>query len=209
MSTVLPGFVSVPAHKQKLSSSIRAGKPTIQAATLDKAALKSSPIPPEWILEGEPEARCEYLSQGTLGGANSAHWSCTAGRFRWNYGWDETVLFLEGEAIITDDEGNVFRARARRQRLLSPPGTSAVWEVPSYIRKIAFNRRPPRYLLNLIDLAAPARSRGWPGSARARHSRVSGYWKAVSLKLLSLRECSLSGGIWASFSIARMPMIRC
>ena len=153
MPTVIRGFVSAPANKLKLASPVRAGKPAIQAATLDKAALKSSPIRPEWILEGEPKARCEYLSQGTLGGANSAHWSCTAGRFRWNYGWDETVLFLEGEAIITDDQGNVFRAEPGVS-IFFPAGTSAVWEVPHYIRKIAFNRRPPRYLLNLIDRGA-------------------------------------------------------
>ncbi len=35
------------------------------------------------------------------------------------------------------------------------------------------------------------------------------YWKAVSEKLRSLRECSLSGGISASFSTARMPIVRC
>ena len=35
------------------------------------------------------------------------------------------------------------------------------------------------------------------------------YWNAVSVKLLSLRECSRSGGMAASFSMARMPMSRC
>ncbi len=35
------------------------------------------------------------------------------------------------------------------------------------------------------------------------------YWNAVSEKLLSLRECSRSGGIAASFSTALMPMVRC
>jgi hypothetical protein len=35
------------------------------------------------------------------------------------------------------------------------------------------------------------------------------YWKAVSEKFLSLRECSRSIGMSANFSIALMPMIRC
>ena len=39
--------------------------------------------------------------------------------------------------------------------------------------------------------------------------KPSDYWNAVSEKLLSLRECSRSIGISASFSIALMPMVRC
>ena len=35
------------------------------------------------------------------------------------------------------------------------------------------------------------------------------YWKAVSEKFLSLRECSRSIGMSANFSIALMPMVRC
>src|SRR5712675_1264303 len=43
---------------------------------------------------------------------------------------------------------------------------------------------------------------GLGGSRRA-------YWKAVSEKFLSLRECSRSIGMSANFSIALMPMVRC
>ena len=35
------------------------------------------------------------------------------------------------------------------------------------------------------------------------------YWKAVSEKFLSLRECSRSSGMSANFSIALIPIVRC
>ena len=115
-------------------------------SVLDVTRLKPSPIRPEWILEGQPEARCLNLSMGTGNWASTDHWSCTKGKFRWHYHWDEAVLFLEGEVRITDETGKVYLGQPGVS-LFFPAGTSAVWEVPDYIRKIAFNQRPiPRYL---------------------------------------------------------------
>jgi len=112
---------------------------------LDVSRLEPRPIRPEWILEGEPEARCINLSMGTRGWTSVDHWSCTRGKFRWQFHWDEAVLFLEGEVRITDETGKVYLGRPGAS-LFFPAGTSAVWEVPDYIRKIAFNSRPvPRY----------------------------------------------------------------
>ncbi len=45
-------------------------------------------------------------------------------------------------------------------------------------------------------------------ACRLRPQTLS-YWNAVSEKLRNLRECSRSIGISASFSIARMPILRC
>ncbi|MBD8892151.1 cupin domain-containing protein [Roseibium litorale] len=115
-------------------------------AALDPSNLKPAPIRPHWILEGSPEAKCINLSNGTRGWTSTDHWSCTAGKFSWHYGWDETVLFLEGEVRITDDAGVVYHGKPGVS-LFFPAGTSATWEVPNYIRKIAFNQRPvPVYL---------------------------------------------------------------
>jgi uncharacterized cupin superfamily protein len=114
-------------------------------AVLDVSRLEPRPIRPEWILEGQPEARCANLSIGTRGWGSTDHWSCTAGKFRWHFGWDETVLFLEGEVRITDETGKVYLGQPGVS-VFFPAGTSSVWEVPTYIRKIAFNHRPvPRY----------------------------------------------------------------
>lgn len=58
-------------------------------------------------------------------------------------------------------------------------------------------------------LSAKLRPKQDDGLPRRAPAGLSGYWNAVSEKLLSLRECSRSIGISASFSIALMPMVRC
>lgn len=127
--------------------------PRFTAADLDPAKLEPAPIRPEWIIEGEPEARCAYLATGTLGWGNTAHWSCTAGRFRWHFGWDETVLILEGEVIVTDDDGTVYHG-VPGTTLFFPAGSSAVWDVPRYVRKIAFNQRAVPLPLHIAERIA-------------------------------------------------------
>lgn len=122
------------------------------SAVMDPAVLEPAPINPDWILEGSPEALCLELSAGTRRSTNTAHWSCTKGKFHWYYGCDETVLFVEGEVIITDESGAVYHGKPGVS-LFFPAGTSAVWEVPSYIRKIAFNHQPVHPLLNFMDRA--------------------------------------------------------
>ena len=119
-------------------------------SVLEPDNLQPAPIRPEWILDGSPEARCSTLSIGTRRWASTNHWSCTKGKFHWHFRWDETVLFVEGEVTITDEAGNIYHGRPGVS-LFFPAGTSAVWEVPSYIRKIAFNQKPVPYYLNLAD----------------------------------------------------------
>src|SRR5215469_3077729 len=52
--------------------------------------LNSAPIVPAWILEGSPAARGKLLSGSTDDKASTYMWDCTAGRFNWFYGCDET-----------------------------------------------------------------------------------------------------------------------
>ncbi|MHA7775894.1 cupin domain-containing protein [Roseibium sp. M-1] len=115
-------------------------------ASLDKEALESSPIHADWVLEGSPDARCRNLSQIGDMWTVVDHWSCTAGKFRWQYFFDETILILEGEAFITDENGVNYHA-VPGMTLSFPDGTAAVWHVPDYVRKIAFNQKSvPSYL---------------------------------------------------------------
>ncbi|TYC52465.1 DUF861 domain-containing protein [Rhodobacterales bacterium] len=109
-------------------------------AHLDKSALAPSPIDPSWIVEGNPEARCRNLSRIADDWTVVDHWSCTAGKFRWHYGFDETILILEGEARITDDNGTLYHATPGTT-LFFPNGSAANWHVPVYVRKVAFNQR--------------------------------------------------------------------
>ncbi|WP_297587189.1 cupin domain-containing protein [Roseibium sp.] len=119
---------------------------------LDKEALESSPINPDWILEGSPQAKCKNLSRIGNYWTTVDHWSCTAGKFRWHYDLDETILILEGKALITDDQGAEYHADPGTT-LTFPYGSSATWVVPNYVRKIAFNQRSvPTYLHRACNL---------------------------------------------------------
>lgn len=109
-------------------------------AVLDKDALESSPIDPSWIIEGSPEAKSASLVRLGHHWTCVDHWSCTAGKFRWHYAFDETILILEGEALIEDDRGHSYRA-VPGTTLFFPDGSAANWHVPDYVRKIAFNQK--------------------------------------------------------------------
>jgi uncharacterized protein len=105
-----------------------------------RIALKECPIYPSWILEGTPIARNAVLSYSADGDASTLMWDCTAGRFNWFYDVDETLYVLEGETTIKD-AGGTYRLRAG-DTIFFPKGATAEWTVDSYIRKIAFCRKP-------------------------------------------------------------------
>jgi uncharacterized cupin superfamily protein len=72
---------------------------------VEKIALEPSPINRDWILEGDPRARAVLLSSSADGTASTFIWDCTAGRFNWYYGVDETIYVLEGGMTIKDAGG--------------------------------------------------------------------------------------------------------
>ena len=62
--------------------------------------LSPSPITPQWIIEGKPNARNKILSQSEDQTACTIVWDCTGGKFNWYYDFDETVHFIEGSVTI-------------------------------------------------------------------------------------------------------------
>ena len=105
----------------------------------EAARLAPSPINKDWILEGSPEARSAILSRSEDQTACTVMWSCTPGKFRWIYDFDETIHFLEGSVIIDDGAGP--RRLGPGDVVFFPAGTSAVWTVESAVRKLAFCRK--------------------------------------------------------------------
>lgn len=104
-------------------------------------ALHADPIPPEWILEGNPITRRKLLVRSS-DNTDSAHmWDCTAGRFNWYYVVDEVIHVLEGSVVVEDDAG-VRRKLGPGDTFLFPAGTRFHWTVPNYIRKVAFLHPP-------------------------------------------------------------------
>src|ERR1700722_12872146 len=101
--------------------------------------LAPSAINKDWILEGAPAARSSVLSRSADQTACTIMWDCTAGKFRWFYDFDETVHFLEGSVVIDDGDGP--RRLGSGDVVFFPAGSSAVWTVETYVRKLAFCRK--------------------------------------------------------------------
>jgi uncharacterized cupin superfamily protein len=121
--------------------------------------MEPAPIEPSWILSGNPVARLARHSVADDKASNTALWDCTAGTFRWFFGWDETVYILDGEVRVTSESGNEFVLRAGDIAYFRA-GTWATWRVDQYVRKIAFLRRPmPKPVSLLYRIVARLRGR--------------------------------------------------
>jgi uncharacterized protein len=126
----------------------------IEAASLRHAALGPAPIPPAWVRSGKPVARAVTLSTSSDGTAFTAVWDCTQGSFDWRFHGDETVHILEGEVVVTEPGAPPRRLQVGDVALFHA-GTTVHWEVPRYVRKLAFCRnRMPRSVLAAYRLLA-------------------------------------------------------
>jgi hypothetical protein len=73
-------------------------------------------------------------------------WDCTASCFHWYYDADETIYLLEGSVIVTDPQGQRHSLQAMDTYLFRA-GTRYHWNIPLYVRKLAFIHAPlPRKL---------------------------------------------------------------
>ena len=115
--------------------------PDFVAGTAETLCLKPAPIDPSWIIAGNPVARFAEHSRGRDDAAVTAVWDCTAGEFRWHFGWDETVVILDGSVHVTAADGTERRLGAGDVAYFAG-GTTAVWRIDDYVRKIAFCRKP-------------------------------------------------------------------
>jgi len=138
-------------------------QPPLVAASSDHLALKPAPINPDWIIRGTPIARVADHSTSTDEASSTAVWDCTAGEFRWYFGWDETVVIQEGEVHVTAEDGSERLLRAGDIAYFRG-GTWATWRVDDYVRKIAFLRKPfPEPLATLYRIRNALRA---PSGAR-------------------------------------------
>lgn len=112
-------------------------------------SLIPAPIPREWVLEGEPVARNRHIAGSTDGLGFTCMWDCTAGRFNWFYGVDETVYLLEGSITVVDSTGQVNHLGVG-DTFFFAKGTRFEWTVPTYVRKIAFIHVPMSRKLRFV-----------------------------------------------------------
>lgn len=114
---------------------------TIKKVDASDAELPAMPIEPAWIVDGTPDARGAVLLQSADKLISSGLWSCTAGSFRWEFGWDEFVHILEGEVTITEDGGDSYTLRPGDSAHF-PLGLRTQWHVPEFVKK-SFTLRTP------------------------------------------------------------------
>lgn len=141
-------------------------RPPFSAASLADLDLDPAPIRPEWVLEGQPVARCRHWSDSSDGTTSAMVWDCTAGTFRWYFGGDEIVHIIEGEVIVSGD-GAPARTLRPGDAALFRAGTWATWHVPHYVRKHAICRDS---LPSAIALPLKATRRAFSLARRVRES---------------------------------------
>lgn len=105
------------------------------------ATLHDHPINPDWVLEGSPRARIGEWGESPDGTTSHWTWDCTAGRFRWYYEVDESIVVVAGSVSIQlDDEPPVLLSAG--DAAYFPAGHWATWQVDDYVRKQAVVRVP-------------------------------------------------------------------
>lgn len=152
-----------------------------------------SEIEPDWVRSGTPVVRCDEHSSTMDGLAWTSVWDCTRSTFEWHYAFDEVVVILEGSVRVTDCHGNSHTLAAGDVGYF-PYGSSWLWEVDDYVRKVAFCRHevprglrlPTRVLRRLSRMfgggtaaqAGDALARGW--------RRFSRFGRTATVMLLSI-----------------------
>ena len=113
--------------------------PSVVVANPATGELSSSPVPDSWVVDGRPQAKATAIARSQDGGMTVIAWSCTRGRFRWHYQFDEMCHILAGEVFITDESGGTRRL-GPGDTVFFPSGSTVDWRVTADIRKIAVCR---------------------------------------------------------------------
>ena len=112
--------------------------------------LEDHPINPEWVIEGTPRARILYWAESEDGTTSHWTWDCTAGRFRWYYEADESIVIIDGSVSIQVDDEPPRLLRVGDAAYF-PAGHWVTWTVDEYVRKHAVVRVPvPRTMRYVV-----------------------------------------------------------
>ena len=141
LKLLVAGAVAMAARRASSDNPAAQERVTTVCKRAHDLEMRDAPIEPDWILEGNPVARAAEHVRSADDSSFSALWDCTAGTFRWHFNWDETVIILEGEVHITDEDGNAYTLRAGDMGYFAARSW-ATWRIDNYVKKAAFIRRP-------------------------------------------------------------------
>ena len=112
--------------------------PVIQTGSTTRTDFGPTPLPPEWILEGNPAARSIPLARAADGNLSCGLWDCQSGKFKFIFPTDEIIHILEGEVTI-EEKGAVHHLQIGDVAFF-PEGLVSYWTVPKYVKKYAIFR---------------------------------------------------------------------
>jgi uncharacterized cupin superfamily protein/GNAT superfamily N-acetyltransferase len=106
--------------------------------------LQPLPLPPDWIVSGDPAPRGQVHLRLPETGIVAGVWECGAGRFLYRFRSDETVRIEAGAVTVTDEAGNAATLVPGDFAHFSA-GSLTSWDVEDTVRKTFFIRtvQPP------------------------------------------------------------------
>ncbi|MBL8589424.1 MAG: DUF861 domain-containing protein [Methylobacteriaceae bacterium] len=119
--------------------------PNVVAVDPRLVVLSPAPIPPDWIIDGDPRAASAEIARSADGACATCVWATTPGVFRWHFKGDEIVTIVEGEVYVCDENGAHERRLGPGDTAVFPAGSTQIWRVTRPLRKVAVcrNALPP------------------------------------------------------------------
>ena len=108
---------------------------TIKSTTVSQTNLQPWPIGEENILSGDAKAYGTILWQSKNKLLCNGVWSCTTGKFNWEYTWNETLYIVEGKLSILIDNDN-GKEYAAGDLVFIAKGTQTTWTIIEPVRKV-------------------------------------------------------------------------
>ena len=95
-----------------------------------------SPIDPDWIVAGSPEAEVMQWAAGSDERSSAFVWRCSPGTFRWRFAVDEYVHVISGRAELRHPDGTVDQLRPGTAALFRA-GDTVEWTITEPLTKCA------------------------------------------------------------------------
>lgn len=87
------------------------------------------------VLSGDPSTVVEKVFVHPAGKLVSGYWECQAGKFTLCEPREEFCIILDGEAIITEEDGTSHTVK-KGDAFMLPQGATTTWEIKDFVRKI-------------------------------------------------------------------------
>ena len=110
-------------------------KNTITSTTVSETNLAPWPIDKTNILTGDAEAHGTVLWQSEDKLLCNGVWSCTTGKFNWEYTWNETFYLVQGKISISIDNAESKEYNSG-DLVFVPTGTNTTWTIIEPVRKV-------------------------------------------------------------------------